>query len=650
MRRHVIHLRALAVLRHHPARAGSSRRRVRRRVARREIEVVRAFARVAARRRQTPALASGGKTAPRLSRDVVVTLAVGRPVAGKNRPQAGRREAVRKRIGRAERRVIRLEALRVVGRFGRQQVLRRKLIGVNQTAAVAVSQDLVIGGIGAEDELRAVGTVDEPVGVFAEDQRAQVRVRIDVLLVLELFDRIAVVISVAVARIDRAADGAIARAAGKEPDDQIARLRRLHERTAVIERIEVRHRVPDASLRTGLRSVPDVVRGAQILVGDAARHVEHLNVVAQGRIAMRNSNVEIDDVLAVEVYALRVAVAGRVDEAVVGRLSARAVEDVVDVVVGRHVERIEIERIADAAELIAVAVRLIRPREPDVIRKEPVGRRAGDFDRRLMVEGRRADSEIGVGVSGIGAGLDDLIDVAGKSRRVRRGRRSAGIDLHFLISQRRQRRNRRQIRLARGRQSVELVGDLIDVAAADVDALVPALLIRGDVDARSAGDRAVGLGERARAVEGGRRLLTRRSNRVDVAGHAGTHQRLGRSRRRARDRLERALQREGRRRGLIGDDGDARFGLRLVAGLARADGIRVGLKRNERKRAGSVGEALRRLRGRRRDHQDARQRRARGGVEDVAAQRPGRSGNRRLRGEEDKQRQDGHEKRGDIAV
>ena len=76
-------------------------------------------------------------------------------------------------------------------------------------------ENFVIGRIGTEDELRAVRAVDEPVRILAVDQTAQVRVRVEVLLVLQLFDRVPVPVAVAVARIDRRAGGAAVGLLGK---------------------------------------------------------------------------------------------------------------------------------------------------------------------------------------------------------------------------------------------------------------------------------------------------------------------------------------------------------------------------------------------------------------------------------------------------
>ncbi len=297
---------------------------------------------------------------------------------------------------------------------------------------------------------------------------------------------------------------------------------------------------------------PDVGRGAVELRGDAAGDVEQLHVVAQRRVAMRDADVQVYDVLAVEIGSLRIGVTRSRYEAVVGRLAARAVENIVDVVMRRDVERIEVKRIAHAAEVIAVAEGLIRPRQADVVREHAVGRSSAGLDRRLVVEGRPADRQIGIGIARIGSGLDHLIDVAGQTRRVRSRRRAAGIDLHFLIAQRGERGDRREIRLTRRRQTVELVGDLIDVAAANVDALIPALLIRRNGNARRAGDSTVRLTERARTGERRGRLLPGGVDREDVAGNARMHERLRRARRRARDGAQRGLHGDGSSCRLIG--------------------------------------------------------------------------------------------------
>src|SRR5580658_4063231 len=120
--------------------------------------------------------------------------------------------------------------------------------------------------------------------------------------------------------------------------------------------------------------------------------------------------MQIDHVLAIEVRRLRVAISRLRDKAIVRRFSPRAVENIVDVVVGRNLERIEIERLADAAELVSVSERLIRPRQAYVIGEHAVGRRSGDFDGGLMVEGRPADAEVGARIAGKSSRLDDLID------------------------------------------------------------------------------------------------------------------------------------------------------------------------------------------------------------------------------------------------
>ena len=486
-------LSAHPVLRHHPARARAPGGAFPRRGARRQVETIGAFAGIAACRREAATLAARIEAAPRLSGNVVVALPVGRAVARENRSEPRRREARRKRVGRTEARVVRLQLLRIIRSFGGEQMLPRELIGVYEAGTVAMLDDLVIGRIGTEDQLRAVGPVDEPARVLAVDECSEIRVGIEVFLVLKLFDRITVVVPVASAHPHGRSRRTAPRAARKVANAHGARIWRLHQRSAVVERVEVRHRVADPGALADQRRVTDIVGGAGELRRDSTGHVEHLDIVTQRRVAMRDPDVEVDDVLPVGIVGLRVAVAGLGDEPVVGIPAGRAVEDVVDVIPARDVERIEVQWVADAAELVGVAERLIRSREPHVVREQAIGRRTAGFDRRLMVECRSADAQVRRRVAREGSRLDDLIDVARQARGVRSRGRAARIDLHFLVAQRRQRCDRREIRLPGGRQPVELIGDLVNVAAADVNALIPALLVGRDVDAGSARDRAVRL-------------------------------------------------------------------------------------------------------------------------------------------------------------
>src|SRR5580692_4661742 len=143
-RRDVVDLRALSVLRHHPARACPGRRSSRGRVSRREIERERTRTGITAGCGEAAALTAGIETAPRLPRDIVEALAARRAVARKDGAQSRGRKTAGERIRRAKHGVVRLQALRLVRPFGGDQVTRRELIGIDQASAVAMLEDFII--------------------------------------------------------------------------------------------------------------------------------------------------------------------------------------------------------------------------------------------------------------------------------------------------------------------------------------------------------------------------------------------------------------------------------------------------------------------------------------------------------------------------
>ena len=151
--------------------------------------------------------------------------------------------------------------------------------------------------------------------------------------------------------------------------------------------------------------------------------------------------------------------------------------------------------------------------------------------------------------------------------RLRVGRSGAGVDLQFLLAQRRERGRRILVERALNRHAVELVSELGVVTAADVDRLVDAVLSLRDEHAGNRRDRRVGLIDRAAAAKALNGGLLRRRDRVDVGRRTGFHERRRGACGDTADRLK------GRTRGnrdaamLVGENVDAGERGRFESGL-----------------------------------------------------------------------------------
>ena len=88
------------------------------------------------------------------------------------------------------------------------------------------------------------------------------------------------------------------------------------------------------------------------------------------------------------------------------------------------------------------------------------------------------------------------------------GRSAAGINLQFLLTERARRAAGIVVERTVDRNAVELVTDLIVVAAANIDDLIPALLVGRNEGARDGRDRRVGVVQVAAAADARRRCVT----------------------------------------------------------------------------------------------------------------------------------------------
>ena len=243
---------------------------------------------------------------------------------------------------------------------------------------------------------------------------------------------------------------------------------------------------------------------------------------------------------------------------------------------------------ARAVVLIEVAKILIRTADSDVVREEPVGRRAPGFDSRVVIERRRADSQAADGVTRVGSGLDDLIDEAAQSRRVRVRLAAAGVDLELLLPKRAFGVSGEVVERAIDRHAVVFEADLVVIAAANVDALIDADLVGRNVSAGHRGDRGVSVVETAAAAERRGRRGQRGIDRINIGSGSRTHRTQRRSRANAGDFSDAFLQANRQRLALIGEDRDAGEHVGFVAAVLGRDRVRVGRERQE-------GEASRRI-------------------------------------------------------
>ncbi len=93
-----------------------------------------------------------------------------------------------------------------------------------------------------------------------------------------------------------------------------------------------------------------------------------------------------------------------------------------------------------------------------------------------MVESRGADAPMSITEARIRTGLDDLVDEAAERCRRRAGRRTAGVNLEFLLAEIRERVRVVVIESAVNRNAVELVTDLRIRRATDVEDLAEAVV------------------------------------------------------------------------------------------------------------------------------------------------------------------------------
>ena len=206
-----------------------------------------------------------------------------------------------------------------------------------------------------------------------------------------------------------------------------------------------------------------------------------------------------------------------------------------------------------------------------------------------MVERRSAEGEIQARETGIGPGLDHLVDEAAQAVGFRARRRAADIDLQFLLTQRRERRGRILIVGALNRHAVELITEIGVVAAADVDRLIPSALTGADLDARNRSEPGVRLRQRSAAAERCRGRLLRSRNGVHVGDGAGPHD-VGRgARRNAPDGLQGLACGDVHGRALVREHRDATLRKRVVALLFDRHGIRVGVEGEEVVVSSAVG-------------------------------------------------------------
>ncbi len=165
-----------------------------------------------------------------------------------------------------------------------------------------------------------------------------------------------------------------------------------------------------------------------------------------------------------------------------------------------HERRTEI-RIACGVLLVDVPERLIVSADARIVRKQPVGRSAADFDGRLVIEHRGAHAQRSFAKAGIRAGFDHLIDVSGQALAFGVCRGRAGIDLQFRHAQRRQLSRGIVVERTVYRNAVEFVADLIVVAAANVDGLEIAGLIERHYCARNRCNGRIGAVQTAAAAQ-----------------------------------------------------------------------------------------------------------------------------------------------------
>jgi len=270
-----------------------------------------------------------------------------------------------------------------------------------------------------------------------------------------------------------------------------------------------------------------------------------------GVVLVREAEVEVEDVLAVfnvlrgEDVGGAEVVAARSHRHAQNRVGAVGVaENVVRALRAAaaayrcrrllHVVHQPVGRVHASAVILVVEARiLVDDAQADVIREVPVRGRAAEFDADLVVEVGAADPEVDVAKAGIGAALDDLVDVAGQALAFGRGRRCAGVQLKLLLADGGQIARRVVVERPVHRHTVELVPDLVVVAAADIDGLEPARVARRNVCARERCYGGIALVGAAAAAEHCAARLRGRVDRVDVRRRAGLDE-IGRRTRRDR--------------------------------------------------------------------------------------------------------------------
>src|SRR5579862_5161273 len=314
-----------------------------------------------------------------------------------------------------------------------------------------------------------------------------------------------------------------------------------------------------------------------------ARHPERLDVVTQPAVVMRNPEVRVDNGIAQRLVGEPERQAGRkqqrrrrpgIDQSVRNALIAAG--GYFALLARKRRNRIK-ERVRNAGAVVVVDITevLIAAADSDVIAKKTIGRRAADFDGSLVIKGRITNAELARPIAGISTGLENLIDVAGDALRVGACVHAAGVDLNFLAAQAGEHRLGSVVVDAIDRNTVELVSNLIDIAAADLELLPPTLLAGIERNARNRRDRTVRVVETARTAETLSCLLAGSVHRIHVRGLTGFEE-IRRCRRRdARDRLERLGHRHVEGLYGVGEDRDARLRLRIVSLFGKRDRVRI---------------------------------------------------------------------------
>ena len=240
--------------------------------------------------------------------------------------------------------------------------------------------------------------------------------------------------------------------------------------------------------------------------------------------------------------------------------------------------------VAGAVGAIEEVIVLIEAEQADVPAEGAVGRGAADFDRSLMVVGRRADAQVRGREAREGAGLDDLVDEARGTGRRHRGGTAAGVDLELLEAKRGLGRGVVVIEGAVNRNTVVLERGVVVVLTANVGRVEgPSDTALRRLDTRNRGHRGVGTVEVASAAKCLRRRGLCRVDAVKIAADARLDERSAAGRRHVRDGPQRLGHRVGDRLRLVGEDRDAGERDTLIAFLRQGERIGIRAKREHHK-------------------------------------------------------------------